>query len=643
MKRRRVLVMMAIPLLALSAVLVLLQPAASAPGTTDRVSVAWDGAQADGASPGVRVSADGRFVVFTSWASNLVPNDTNGTFDVFVRDRQAGSTERVSVASDGSQGNDRSLWEYGASISADGRFVTFGSLATNLVPGCGAWHIFLRDRQMGTTSCVNVAPGGAVANNVSWGPIMSADGRFVVFTSWASNLVPNDTNGTFDVFVRDLQTGATSRANVASDGSQASGGAVASSISANGRFVAFFSDATNLVEGDTNGAVDAFVHNFQTGETDRVSVAFDGSQADQGGSQPSVSDDGCFVAFESGSSLVPGCGTGQVFIRDRQAGTTICATVAPDGSGANNYTFGPSISANGRFVAFYSPASNVVAAGLDTNGTDDVFVHDRDTDGNGMFDEAGGVLTTRASVDSTGVEANGRSSGASISSDGRFVTFVSDASNLVDGDTNGVSDAFVHECSPDGSCGGPPAPTPTPPPDADGDGVPDAEDECPGTAPGVTVDGNGCSRAQVDQDLDGVCDPGKASSLCSGADACPDTAEDPDGFQDGDGCPEQGEDALFCESRRPQGCIIALDHGTTQELITIIDSTGGFQFPAVRSLCLGALIGSPLASGACSVLASEVRIFSGLFSRELKDQDHGNGVFIILGWPPGIVAQFDIP
>ena len=277
-----------------------------------------------------------------------------------------------------------------------------------------------------------------------------------MFTSWANNLVPHDTNGTYDVFVRDLQTGASSRANVASDGSQANGSAVASSISDDGRFVAFFSHATNLVVRDTNGAVDAFVHDFQTGETDRVSVAFDGSQADQGGSQPSVSDDGHFVAFESGSGLVPRCGTGQVFIRDRQAGTTICATLAPEGSGANNFSFDPSVSADGRFVAFYSPASNLVGAGLDTNGTDDIFVRDRDADADGIFDEVGAVSTTRASVDSAGGEANGRSSGASIRGDGRFVAFVSDASNLVGRDTNGVGDAFVHECLPDGTCGAPP-------------------------------------------------------------------------------------------------------------------------------------------------------------------------------------------
>src|SRR5437016_7692670 len=357
-------------------------------GTIERVSVASGGAQGNGSSGLIgfafppALSADGRFVAFHSAATNLVTGDTNGAADVFVHDRQTGTTERVSVASGGTQSNAASL---GSALSADGRFVAFQSDATNLVAGDtnGATDVFVRDRQTGMTERVSVASDGTQANNVSSSPALSADGRFVAFQSDATNLVAGDTNGATDVFVHDRQTGATERVSVASgggtQGNRNSGGFFAfPALSADGRLVAFQSAATNLVADDTNGATDVFVHDRQTGTTERVSVASGGSQGNGFNAGPVVSAAGRFVAFHStATNLVAGDTNGatDVFVHDRQTGTTERASIAPGGTQGNDSTAGPALSADGLLVAFHSTATNLVAG--DANGAYDVFVHDR--------------------------------------------------------------------------------------------------------------------------------------------------------------------------------------------------------------------------------------------------------------------------
>src|SRR5947209_1614213 len=258
--------------------------------TTVRVSVASDGTEGNDVSLGSALSADGRFVAFDSAATDLVAGDTNGVSDVFVHDRQTGTTERVSVASDGAQGNGSSglvTFAFPPALSADGRFVAFVSFATNLVASDtnGATDVFVHDRQTGTTERVSVASDGTEGNAASAGATLSADGRFVAFHSAATNLVAGDTNGTNDVFVHDRQTGTTERVSV-------NGFSAGPALSADGRFVAFHSTATNLVAGDTNGATDVFVHDRQTGTTERVSVASDGTQGNDASSYPALSADG---------------------------------------------------------------------------------------------------------------------------------------------------------------------------------------------------------------------------------------------------------------------------------------------------------------------------------------------------------------
>jgi len=345
-------------------------------GQTTRVSVDHSsGAGGNNHSFAPSISADGRFVAFNTSASNLVPGDTNRTSDVFVRDLHTGQTTRVSVDSSGAEGNAGSAFP---SISADGRFVAFDSLASNLVPGDmnGTWDVFIHDLQTGLTTRVSVDSSGAEGNSESISPSISAAGRFVAFESWASNLVPGDTNGLEDVFVHDLQTGQTTRVSLDTSGSEGNNHSDGPSISAAGRFVTFGSVASNLVPGDTNGSWDVFVHDLQTGQTTRVSVDTSGAEGNNDSRYPSISADGRFVAFDSSASnLVPGDTDRHrdVFVHDRLTRQTTRVSVGISGAGGNNPGVFPSISADGRFVTFHSSASNLVHD--DTNGTWDVFVH----------------------------------------------------------------------------------------------------------------------------------------------------------------------------------------------------------------------------------------------------------------------------
>jgi Tol biopolymer transport system component len=414
-----------------------------------RVSIASDGAQSNGYSSNPSISADGRYVAFASYANNLVGGDTNSWMDIFVHDRETGQTNQVSIASDGTQGNNHS--EFPA-ISADGRYVVFESTADNLVEGDSnnVTDIFVHDRVTGITRRVSVASDGTEANLISRRASISADGRYVAFASSASNLVGNDTNGEGmnpeelnDIFVHDLQSSTTTRVSVASDGTQGNNFSFSSSISADGRYVAFMSNASNLVTGDTNSTYDIFVHDRLTGTTHRISVASDGTQGNNSAWAPFISADGRYVAFASDTSNLVRDDTNNesdVFVHDLQSSTTTRVSVTSDGIQGNNISFSPSISADGRYVAFESYASNLVAN--DTNNVEqflnplsgnDIFVHDRQTG-----------VTTRVNVADDGTQATWSDS-PSISADGHYVAFAS-GDSLVEGDTNKNVDVFV--CTP---------------------------------------------------------------------------------------------------------------------------------------------------------------------------------------------------
>jgi hypothetical protein len=347
-------------------------------GVTERVSVSSTGGQADNLSLDPDISADGRYVTFTSWASSLVPDGDFYTPDIFVHDRDTGETTIASFSPTAhiyGTGSDQ------AAISADGRYVTFHSTSMDLVPqdtNGFDQDVFLYDLTTGQTTLISVSSTEVQSDDFSYYPSISGDGRYIAFFSYARNLVPGDTNGKADVFVRDRQAGMTERVSVASGGTQARGGdSTQAVISDNGRYVAYVSQATNLVPRDTNHTYDIFVYDRKARRTTRVSVTSTGAQADSYSVWPSISADGRYVAFSSSAkNLAPDNDDffEDVFVRDRVAGTTTMVSVSSDGESATYPALEPDISADGTAVAFHSESSNLVPN--DTNANHDVFVHD---------------------------------------------------------------------------------------------------------------------------------------------------------------------------------------------------------------------------------------------------------------------------
>lgn len=424
-----------LPLRLLLPALALFGLAAAAPAqSTERVSVSTLGVEADLACDSPSINANGRWVAFASAATTLVAGDANGLSDVFVRDRTSVSTERVSVGIGGVEGNGVS-WD--PFLSADGRYVAFTSAADNLVGGDvnAAEDVFLHDRFLGTTLRVCLNSIGLAANGASSSASLSGDGRMVAFDSVADNLVLGDANLLRDVFVRDRTSGTTVRVSVNSAGGEANGASSRPSISADGRFVAFESDADNLVLNDVNGLRDVFVHDLLTGTTILVSGGLSGAPSNGASEHASLAASGRFVAFESvADNLLPADANGctDVFVRDTLSGVTTRASVDSSGLEGDAASRNPFIAAGGRYVTFDSEATNLVLG--DVNGVTDVFCRDRLRG-----------ATTRASLTTGGLEGNGASTEPVISSDCRYVAFASVADGLVAGDINGVGDVFVRD------------------------------------------------------------------------------------------------------------------------------------------------------------------------------------------------------
>jgi len=376
-----------------------------------------------------------------------------------VHDRASGVTERVSVGSAGQEGNDAASGQ--PQISGDGRFVAFASWASNLVAGDlnGGADVFVRDRLLAQTIRVSVDSSGEeqAFSQYVYANAISNDGRYVLFSSSASNLVADDTNGQDDVFLHDMQTGVTSRVSLGNSSVEGNARSAAGAISDDGRFIAFESDASNLVSNDTNNANDVFVHDTLTATTTRASVDSSGLQGDGPSAWPTISSDGRYVAFvSSATQLVPDDlnSDWDVFVHDRLTAQTLRVSVDSSGNGGDASGWGSApaaISPNGRYVAFSSGASNLVPN--DTNAASDIFVHDITTG-----------ATERVSLTSTQSQANNVSLHPSISGDGSVVAFHSDATNLVPNDTNGFREVFVHDSGMEAL----PTPTPTPSPVAVG-------------------------------------------------------------------------------------------------------------------------------------------------------------------------------
>lgn len=428
--------------------------ASALPGETARLSASPLGVEADGASSPSFISGDGRWVAFSSFADNLLPADPDRFSDVYLVDRQTRDLSLVSRSTTGEKGNGTSSAD---GITRDGRFVLFRSDASNLVPGdtnarnpqgAPMGDLFLRDLQTGVTERVNVSSSGAQTNNYTWEGAVSDDGRFVAFRSEATNLVANDRNGDADVFLRDRLDHTTTRVSVNAQGGELNGPSFNAEISGDGRYIAYSTGAGNALRSDRNGAADdVFVYDRVTARTELVSVSSAGVQGDSRSIDPELSADGRFVAFHSAASnLVPGDTplTNDMFVRDRLAGTTERVSVSSTGTTDAGNMSGTyhGISRDGRFVAFATQKKLVPE---DSNGSiTDVYVRDRLR-----------ATTIRASVSTTSAEGNGPSYWPSISDDGRLVTFGSDATNLVAGDASDRSDVFLRELPDPGAA--PPA------------------------------------------------------------------------------------------------------------------------------------------------------------------------------------------
>lgn len=429
--------------------------AAPLAGPTLRASIHTNGADGNGNSLRADVSANGRFIAFESDASTLVDGDSNGVSDIFVHDGETGVTQRVSVRSDGGQGNFAS---FAPAISDDGCVVAFYSWATNLVgdDNNNLADAFVRNRCNGTTELVSVAAGGA--NDVTYDPEdpnnpnselfppdLSADGRFVVFRSFAGNLVAGDSNGVSDIFRWDRLGKVMQRVSLADNEDQGTGESSQPTVSADGQRIAFKSSAGNLVAGDSGIYSDIFVRDMGAGTTRRVSVTSGGNEGQGDSFEAAISGDGRHVVFSSlAQNLVAGDNNFvvDIFLRDIQTNVTEIVSVASGGAQANDWCTSASVTADGRYVVFQSRATTLVPG--DPDNAFDVFVRDRQAS-----------TTVRASIDSNGSIGNGSSQRPTIAANGRFVVFDSTANNLVSSDINGLRDVFRHDLV---------TPVPPPPP-----------------------------------------------------------------------------------------------------------------------------------------------------------------------------------
>jgi len=398
-------------------------------------NLTWNllGVQENGSSYTHAVSNDGRYIVFDSAATNLGGTDTNGSIrDIYLYDRNNASLELISVDNNGQRGSGHSRQPR---ISGDGRYVVFESFSA-LAPGGtnGLSQIYLRDRQAHTTRLVSANISGIAGNGPSYHPRISADGKLVVFDSMASNLGAGDSNGYSDVFIKHLDSGQLERVSVAYGGGQANNGSFEAEMSSDGRYVVFVSMASNIVSPAVATQRHVYLRDRLTGAVRLVSVSNGGVPANGACFLPDVDDAGQHVVFYSlATSLTPGLNgtTLQVFMHDMNSATTELISHNAANAGGNDHSFTASISGDGRFVAFSSFANDLVSG--DNNAKSDVYLKDL----------ASGEMKI-VSLGINGVPANDSILGVpSIDAHGGVIAFTSYASNLVAQDNNGYADIFV--------------------------------------------------------------------------------------------------------------------------------------------------------------------------------------------------------
>ncbi|MCC6407788.1 MAG: PD40 domain-containing protein, partial [Planctomycetes bacterium] len=415
---------------------------AAAQVVTTLVSKAPDGSSPNCSSSAGIVSPNGRFVTFNSCATNLGPPDLNGhTMDGYVWDRLLGQMDLVTLSSNGTQINQGAGCAF---ISSDGRFLLIGSNG-QLSPEDtnNSSDVYVRDRVLETTVLVSQTPKGVVTTDYAvYAGGLSDDGRFVLLSTSSEQFGGRDTENDHDAYWRDRVTGVVKRVSVSSHGMAGNGesypwSTAGSMLSSDGRKVFFRSSATNLVRGDTNGMPDMFGHDVLLGRTTRLSVNSAGFQTIGGSNDmPAVSPDGRFLAWSSSATNLDPVhdqnGFWDIYWRDNLTGQVLLCSRTPSGMAGNDQSGTPAVSANGRYVAFQSRATDLVAS--DANGTLDIFRFDTVT---------GEVLLVSQS--SNGAQGNHPSIEPSISGDGSLVTYVSYATNLVPNDDNDTYDVFLTE------------------------------------------------------------------------------------------------------------------------------------------------------------------------------------------------------
>ena len=327
--------------------------------------------------------------------------------------------------------------DYADLSSGDGVYIVFSTDAANSFLGDsnGVSDIWRQNGQSGALERVSSSATGGATDGASFSPVISADGRYVAFASLATNLTLNDGNGFADVFCKDMITGAVLIVSAAPDRLSANSVSLAPAISADGRYIAFLSAANNLVADDTNYSMDVFRTDMLTLKTLRVNLAAGGTEASAGAmNAPSISADGRFIAFDSTAANLTGFDSNNrddVFVKDMLTGAITRASEGPNGESLTGRLEGilkPAISADGRYVVFATSTAMLIS---DSNGVADIYRKDLWT---------GAIV--RVSTGSGGNQGNAASFDADISADGRYVSFTSQASNFVAGDTLLSADIF---------------------------------------------------------------------------------------------------------------------------------------------------------------------------------------------------------
>lgn len=415
-----------------------------------RISVASGNIEGDKISSQPDMTFDGGTIVYQSDATNLIGADTNGVTDVFRYDVALDLVDRISVSSEGTQADAASS---SPAISRnDGQYIAFESMATNLIPESsdtnGAYDVFMRDTLTGSTTRISRTSQGLPPNGASRYPSISADGSFIVFQSKASNIVSGDTNNADDIFLHDVVNGTTLRISKSWDGRGTNGGSFVPKISPDGSKIAYYSFASNIVQNDTNGTQDVFLYDVLTSTTRLLTKNYQtGWSANADSCCVSFSGDSKYVAFQSAASNLMSGDTNNkrdVFLYDIAAQTLQLMSVNDNGQQGNDDSLKSAMSYDGRFVAFESWAKNLISN--DPNRLTDIYVVDRDADRNGIMDESCDDCRTirLMSIRSNSLGSQqGGSSNPRLSADGGTLVYDSVASDIVDDDANGVRDVFM--------------------------------------------------------------------------------------------------------------------------------------------------------------------------------------------------------